>query len=418
MDFHLRFGMHRDAQILHQTKELYEGLVIPAHILAYQPTSTSVFVTSLPDHAYLIDPMTFLFLHPAESFRKEDGDLRPSLRKLCEAYHEDLAEILDELDDDEYVTPHILPNLKEFCKGVVGFQRTAVSKGSEGSKAEKYLRRKGYTDARVTNPRSIVAPYFMFQSVTDPWYRIAVDCLSHSNDALRPHESLSAVIHCKLDALTETGVRQLVTDFAEAEHVLIWFENFNQYAASSEDITTVRKAIAALSDIAEVEMLYGGYLLAMTEADGTAAFSHGILFTEHRSVGTVPGGGGVPERYYIPGIHQFRSLSQTDLILHQFPDLICECRVCSEVLDGNPDRFILFENEPELLREHFLLARKSERDGVASMTQTALAADLRSAHGKYHAGIAALPNPDAFVSRTRMRGLDYLLEWAAGLESD
>ena len=216
--------------------------------------------------------------------------------------------------------------------------------------------------------------------------------------------------------MRSTDITQLVDSFSQSDRILIWLEDFNQHTSSRDDILKVREAVSALSKVAEVEMLYGGYLLAMTKADGTTAFSHGILYTEHKSMVTVPGGGGVPERYYIPGIHQFRSLSQTDLILHKFPALICRCEVCKEVLHDDPDKFIRFEGEPELLRMHFLRARRFERDGIDSKTQSELAGELRLAHDQYHEGIAALPNPDAFVARTRMRGLDYLLEWASGIE--
>ena len=68
-----------------------DGLVVPAHILAHQSASTSVFVTSMHDKPYVIDPMTFVFQNPKEAHLNDAGEIRPSIQKLCDAYDNSLA---------------------------------------------------------------------------------------------------------------------------------------------------------------------------------------------------------------------------------------------------------------------------------------------------------------------------------------
>ena len=83
MKVHLRFGMHRDVQLIHHEKALIDGLVVPAHILAHQSASTSVFVASMHEKPYVIDPMTFVFQNAKEAHLNDAGGMRLSIEKLC-----------------------------------------------------------------------------------------------------------------------------------------------------------------------------------------------------------------------------------------------------------------------------------------------------------------------------------------------
>jgi hypothetical protein len=152
--------------------------------------------------------------------------------------------------------------------------------------------------------------------------------------------------------------------------------------------------------------------MILSAFDGLTALSQGILYTQHKSRASTPGGGGVPERYYIPAIHEFRSLSQTDLILHKHPELICSCPVCRQNIGDDPDNIILYRDNPDLLRRHFLSVRRREADDIEHSSLAEEVAELRRVHAAYDESFRSLPNPDAFVQATPMQGLDYLLQWA------
>lgn len=414
MNINLRFGMHRDIPLIHAEKAKIDGLVIPAHILAYQSAPTSVFVASMPEHNYIIDPMTFILQHEKSDNLNEAGELRRSVCRMCEAYHQNLVGILEGLNIDQRLGPHNFPPVPQLCNGILSFQRDVIATESTTSKAAKYISR--YGRQTPTAPRFLVAPYFKFVAIGDDWYQFSLQCARESQ-RICANDSLGAVIYCSTQALSPESINTIAEDYRQFHHLQIWLDDFNEIAISEPNILSARRLINALaSNDAEVETLYGGNLMLLMQQEGLRAISHGILYTQHKGFSIVPGGGGAPERYYIPRFRGFRSLSQTDLIFHQHPELICTCEVCAEVMGNNPDRIILFRDEPDLLRTHFVTVRREEADRANDLDRTEEVAALRETYETYDGSIRRLPNPDAFRSGSRMVGLEYLAVWARGLE--
>ena len=411
MKFHLRFGMQRDKPYIHQEKDRIDGLVIPAHILAHQTPSTSVFVSSLPDKEYLIDPMTFVFQSRIEALVNQAGKLRPSIAKMCNAYHTGLADELQDLSYGESLRTDQFPPVEELSEGVLEFQKETIEGGSSTSAANKYLSRYGVV--RATLPRAVVPPYFFFDQVEDEWYEFSLECASTTGRITSDFE-VAPIIACGTSTLSTGAIDRLVDDYSSFNRVIVWINEFSQTVATNPRIGSVRSLIRRFQkkNIA-VETLYGGYMMMLMHRDGLAAFSHGTLYTEHKSKTLMPGSGGPAERYYIPKFHEFRSLSQTDLILHRHPELLCECPVCETHLQGNPDNIVKFGDSPELLLSHFLHVRRQEVEQICGRTVKDLVEELQSTFDTYHESISELPNPDAFISGTPMKGLSYLREWIA-----
>lgn len=410
MKVHLRFGMHRDVQLIHSEKDRIDGLVIPAHILAHLSPSTPVFVASMHDKPYVIDPMTFVFQNAKEVHLNNAGVMRPSIKKLCDAYHSKLGEKIMAPGFDG--PPSLVACLKtdEFCQKVVKFQLEKVADASGSSKANKYLKR--YTKTEVTQPRAVIPPYFFFKSVGDDWYNLSLAC-AKKTVKLAGRLEVSPVICCPASTLNSTDIQTIAGDYGGFARVFVWIDDYVQSAVTPSTVNDVRKLLRALRDAGvKLEALYGGYLLIMSSFDGMSAISHGILYTQNKSTTLVPGSGGAPERYYIPAIHEFRSLSQTDLIVHKHPELICDCAICQEHLGGNPDKIIAYKDNPDLLVSHFLHCRRREADEIGESAPGKESKRLREIFNKYNDSFRALPNPDAFVLSSKMQGLDYLKNWA------
>lgn len=413
MKLQLRFGMHRDVQLMHDEKGQYDGFVIPAHILAHQPASTSVFVTSLFDRPYVIDPMTFILQNAKSAHVNDGGAIRPSVEKLFSAYHPELIPKIISLSDDATLLPSQYPRLEELCRNCYEFQISKVAAEAGESGAAKYLKR--YKQTKSTLPRLVVPPYFYFvNTTTDRFYGMSLDAarLFSSNSQI----PVCPIILCSAAALRGEGLPKIIHDYRGFGHVLLWISGFAQGQAQAKDIVLVRKLVRGLAaNGTSVETLYGGFLMAAMKSDGLASISHGILYTQSKVHTLSPGSGGAPERYYIPGIWEFRSMSQTDIILHQHPELMCSCPVCEPVFNGNPDNIIKFIDNPDLLRRHFLTVRRKELDAVEQIPPSELAEAFRESHKRYHTSFSALPNPDAMVAEATMQGLDYLLHWADGI---
>ncbi len=400
MDVWLHFGQHRDVQVIRDEMPVLNGVVIPAHILAHQQPSTSAFVSSLPgDTPFIIDPATYRFQNSGDKHLTSAGELRPSSRKLCDAYHPTLADLVmthGRLD------PRLLPTPQELTKQVLSFQTKAVTEGSEKSAAAKYLNR--YDKLYAKEPRVLIPPYFRFDALGDKWYSYSLDCAREALTS-HPREDIAPIIAAPVDAFGDASLSQLLRDYDGFENVILWFDDYNELLVHAGQIRVVRHATH-----------YGGDLLLLSAHDGLKSIGHGILYSQHKSYEmNAPGAGGVTERYYIPRLRQFRSLSQADLILHQFPELICNCRICDDTMGGNPDRIRHFYDDPDLLRKHFIEARRKEADAVGQRSLAEEAEDLREVHARYHGAVSILRNPDAFVSGARMRGLDVLLAWADGI---
>lgn len=411
MKINLRFGMHRDIEIIHQAQSLLDGLVIPAHILAHQVASTAAFVCSLPKHNYVIDPMTWMLRGSRERHRRGDGTLRPSIAKWCNNIHIDLSERL--LSGHAGPLSHLeLPDLEECCRGNFQFQAESVNLGHVDPRTKKYLKRYGTTSA--TTPRCVLPPYYQFDRVDDAWYQATIEG-ARITQTLSTEIPVAPVIMCNSSILDNATTKRIAGDFGSFEKCFVWIESLVQGGTKSVEVKRVRELVRALnSKGCKVETLYGGFMLMLMERDGMVAVSHGILYTQDRAGEQVPGGGSPPERYYIPSLHDFRSLSQANLILKRHPELVGGTPTSDSIMAGDPDRIFLFASRPEALRQHFLEARRWECDLLASTPLPEIISGLRATYHKYHDSVSRLPNPDAVMKGGDQKGLDYLLAWADG----
>jgi len=362
---------------------------------------------------FIIDPMTYLLQHQKGNLTNDAGDLRASIVKMCDEYDFDIAK---KLTGKRQLRPSNIPDAKHFCNHVYDYQNSVEEKANTKKAIKKYLDR--YGKGNSFTPRFIISPYFKFDSISDPWYTLSLNMgkmmqtiCSEKEDGL----DAGVIVFLSANSLGDAEIKKIVSDYKGFKHIILWFDDSNEMSVGSTTIVNARRIISALSKFTEVEILYSGFLLMTTAAEGTKGISHGLTYSQHKSFTVTPGGGGIPERYYIPKFRGFRSLSQTDSIFHMSSDLMCDCPVCADLLQGNPDRIVLFADEPEKLREHFINVRRQEADGMESFIRKDLVADLRDVYGKYHDLICKLPNPDAFLSGDNMRGLEYLNFWAEGI---
>lgn len=415
MEINLRFGMHKNIELIREQKQFYEGLVIPANILAWQAPSTSVFITSLPDKRYYIDPMTYIFQnqkidHIVE--KEDEGEVvRVSVQKMWDIYHEDLVPTLNDLNKDEGFQIEDLPPADELCKNIGNFQLDFVSEKSKTSKASKYTKR--YENTDPTDPGFIVAPYFRFNDTQDPWYEFSLKCARITRSTF-PDNTTAAVLHhsTNLKPLFD-DIDRIVDDYSNFDKVLLWPDDFHQRKVSIEEIQTLIQLIRGLNEEGvSTEALYGGYLFMLTGHFGLEGISHGILYTEHKDSERSPGSaGGVPKRYYIQQFHNFLSLGKAQYIFQSNPELMCDCDVCQEITNGNPDKVIPDYFDEDDLKRHFLRVRRKEIDNISNYTLGENLDELKEIKDKYHNSINGLPNPDAKISDSTQQGLGYLEKW-------
>ena len=244
MDIHLRFGMQRDKEIIRDLADKINGLVIPAHILAYQAAPTSVFVASFKNMPYIIDPMTFLLQNSKENIVSDSGELRRSIGKMCNEYHPRLSGLLSSLSAGGRMPPGSIPDQQELCENIYKTQTESIAKKSRTKKAEKYIKR--YGRGTLTLPRFVVSPYFYFDSTDNPWYGLSLELANIMKDICESKsESLESgvILYLLADNLNEAMISRISSDYASFRHILVWLDNFNEAGVSIDNIEKSRNLL-------------------------------------------------------------------------------------------------------------------------------------------------------------------------------
>jgi hypothetical protein len=379
--------------------------------LAYQTSATSLFASAC-DLRYVIDPMTLFFQALKSDIINEKGDqVKASLRKLLEQYVPSLEEDVRNL---AFASPMDLikkVGTAAFCENVMRFQKLVVSGEIKQTGAGKYLVRKGIGGKE---PQYFVPPYFAFEAHGDQGYKLSLECANQSRAESRP---LAPIICLNPKRLSDGQVQAIADDYSLFDACIIWFDTDHEIKWDVDDIVKVRKLVKALGSRLKVISLYGGFRTALLSFDGLSALSHGILYTEHKMREMLPGGGGVAERYYLPRLHEFRSLAQAELILKRIPKLFCHCDVCESSLGGNPNRLKTASQDPDFLRSHFLAVRRTELDNLQGRSREDFVSELRLTYETFHSSVSALDNPDAMYEKRSMVGLENLMRWADALSA-
>ncbi len=433
----LRYGMPADKDIIADPaiKALYDAIVIPAHILAFFHEALPAFLYGL-EKPYIVDPMTYMY-QSVRSYSDEWGTRR-SARKLAEAYGGEFARMVAEAAEShgtdvqgegrsaegsgEQRTLRLLnPEniLASLGRGCVVFQDEVVA-----DVVRRLVGRYVAVSRTLPTPAVLLAPYFYFKSVRDPWYAACVTLQGAALDeAQRRGTQILPVICTQVACLEEAFQREaLLADCGRwpADVVVLWLNGFSQSGAQEPQIRALADFVGELhaQHKKQTLMLYGGYMCMLMTGNGLAGVSHGMLYGEHKEVRRLPPGGPPPDRYYFPLFHDFRKMSHAVRIMQEVDspvDLMCECPICSEVLAGDPRNLPLMWRTAALKR-HFLQARNNEKEATRGTALPEALDALRVTYERYNDTVRAIPNPDTRDLQF-LPDLEYLRKWATALSA-
>lgn len=384
----LRYGLSRKKELLRDFTKLYDGIVVPANILLYQYKGTPAVVYSC-NQPYFVDPMSYLFAHPLADFIKRitkgTSKFKPSFTKLVMGYGEDPAYFLrqDYRTLVEYLTKNE-SKLSPFIDNCIDFQLNAVNKTINNSK--DLLPDGKEVDLK---PSFVMPPYFAYQEhdgTTLLNQKIIEYCWK--NKAKWGNPDIFPMIFIQKENLTDKFITKLKSFFKDYDYpgYCIWVEKFEERDVTSEEIVGLIKLVETFSDNSskQLVMLYGGFFSMLLNKFGVTAISHGIAYSEAKSMFSAvkQTGGGAPIRYYIPQLHQFQIIDNALHILRERPDLICNCPVCQRLIQSDPENITRFHEEEELAELHFLYNRNEEKKMISKLNK----ADI----GKYLNYIATL----------------------------
>jgi hypothetical protein len=169
---------------------------------------------------------------------------------------------------------------------------------------------------------------------------------------------------------------ELIRDLPDGlDRVFCWRGSWDEAKAKQADVDGWLSAIdaAAMRGI-EIVNMYGGALSVLLVGRGLEGVNHGVGYSESRSEERLGSTGAPPMRYYLPRLRQFLPVPQAQQILELLDepgdDWRCRCAVCR-------DRNTIVDLKTDLLKQHFLLCRRAEFQGVDAAFDDAVDAVLR-----------------------------------------
>lgn len=384
-DFYIRFGVHKEREVLNEMREYISGLCIPCHILSYSQDPTIAAIKYV-DKPYFIDPMTYIYAFDDFSkylAKKENKEgekeikFKPSIQKLTI----DLK-LVDFFEDSGYqkLAPQNFDDVmvRALAESSMRLQLNKANDGKETA-FKRYselldLAEGKEVESEVSNdisPDFLVSPYFYFKGANDPWLKTNIDLFNASKMANETDKEVVPFLMTDTDALNESLI-----DSFDANKFILWLTDFNPKYDSSTDaqLNKLRKVkefivLAGEKDKTVIDMYGSYYMLLLGKLGGLSGICNGVLHGESKTKDVTIGGGAPPVRYYIRKLHDFLLIPEAISVLTDSDGsslLDNDCHECKVMIDGDAENLNRFENNHYLAQKHFMHARVCEIEDLES----------------------------------------------------
>jgi hypothetical protein len=422
MNFFIRFGVHKDREVIKELRELLSGIFIPAHILSYSPNPTIAAVDYI-NKPYYIDPMTYVYAvdNIADylvSDKKTGGrKFKPSISKLTDDY--DLA---GHFAASNYaaLTPADFTDtfVDALCQKNVDLQLQKIDneKGRAYKRYKDLLSKVGEESLvkklnEIHKPAAIIPPYFYFENLSNGWLAVNKKLLAVTKT--KTNEPVIPIILANSQCLTE----DLLKAYTGCEKIFIWVDDLNEKDTNltiAGQVAKLKKLVSfvkiAKSKGIEITNLYGSYFSLLLGKLGMAGVCNGVFYGETKSrISKI--GGGPPSRYYIRGVHDFFAIPTAITLLknQRYVGLLdTACKKCMSLINNNPDNIIVFAADHSKAQRHFVYAREMELSVIEQTSLADLVKDLNDTYKRYN------PLDTSIVKKS----IDYLDAWRQALEPE
>lgn len=393
---YIRFGVHKDREILKETRSSFQGMVVPAHILSHTTDATCAAIDYI-DKPYFIDPMTYIFNRDnIRSYITKDSDDKDKFKMSIEKMANDYG-LLDHFVENSYkaLEPSMFTDsfINTFCKRTLEFQKGKVDDQTESAyeKYSKILKDLNLVDMKSTDhtPIYFIPPYFYFKSLEDDWLTVNVKLYKKYLELLDSNsEKVAPIVLTQSKNLTS----KLIEAYEDCKNIILWVSDLDESASHSEQQVKKLKKLSTFVGAAKQKQvsvinLYGSYFSGMLSKLGMAAFCNGIFYGEYKSFTTKVGGGAPPIRFYISAVHKFYLVPTVLQIVNQHPNLFDrEPANTKRMLNNSASNIaeMLDKKKYTLAQRHFLWAREEELAKITeSVSIDELVAQLTNAYAEY-----------------------------------
>lgn len=333
-----RLGIAAERSLFQEGKGTYDGVVISAYYSAFYRTSTPVLIREL-NKPFFFDPATVAFARDIENIRR-DGELRKSYQKLIEWYGGDVKHILtrrqlipkDFFQDGQWNTKR----LSEFVSRTLALQHEILNPTSSIQQSLlRYAELSGEKPKIVKlEPEFLVAPYFSFESLNDPWYKITSKLAQETRKQCKGKLYVPLCFSKEL-LLQHDQFETICDDFKGYDGYLIWASGFDDDKDAFEYLVGLGKFARILARAKKpIYFMYGGlfipFLCRVLEIE--AGYCRGICYGESKDVdASGASGGGAPVRYYYGRTFSKLPESVARTFFTDNPKELCKCRICSSL---------------------------------------------------------------------------------------
>jgi len=399
-----------DKRYFEDFPDYFDGFVINAHILEHNASAFTALITklnksffALPDtHAFQFAPLGF--------FLDSKGGIRTSWEKLARSYGNLIRMVLSQgrnvtIDDFLSTTGSFEQTVYDLAANVVAFQKRRTVAAAVG--LSRFLDR----PSKETAPKKyLVAPYFHFTSLNDPWYKISLEMTREAVKHKEDYE-LFAVLCTSSSVLLSDALSTIARDYSlpGLDGFLVWIRDFREEDEPVPMLVGLKKLVRELKSTGKAVInIHGGFFSAALHHCGLDGFACGVCYKDAADPTEFPTGGppgGAVPKYYLAELRIKLPKIDAALALKELPGLQCSCSVCTgqtqDMFDiSSPDQL-----SKELMNRHFLNVRQKEMDEVANNTLSAIVKRIEAAYSKYE------------IRRDILR-VDHLNRWKEALSEE
>ena len=388
-----------DQQTVRDLQGLFDGLVVPGTIAAFQAEGTKGFVLSLSARSaepYVIDSRFPLFQNRLPAQKKSHGMLADILG----------TQSLLQLNRTP-VPADFSPEL--IAAAAAGWLDFNIDFDDVRLKTfDKYASRlnEEVVPENKQQPAFVLPPYVMVDHDGDGWAAIG-DQLWEQSTLLADARGIRGKLRRVIAASSSELWSQLAQGTPERE-IVAWVSDLEEFRLDHDselELIAYGRAIQAASERGQkVFALYGGFFSVLLARYGLTGSSHGIGFGEHRDWVELPSSGAPPARYYQPRLHRYISIDIADALWRSFPnEMRCDCPECA----GQPPIAMEYHG----LMRHSVRMRALEIEEWVPLSTAEVVEKLEDDFALFRSCVAALPVPAKVLKRAEGIHL-HLAKWA------
>lgn len=329
--------------ILESNSNLFDGITVPAHVLALYRNSIGHALKRW-NKPFFIDPMTHVFLlDRAIMYRNGTNRPKKSYEKLCE-YAPSATYYLSNQDLDVSLMSHseqidFVETMSELATRVQldGVRESGPSKRIQSLKRiQTHITGEAKT-SDFPQPSFLVSPYFYFDSVGDMNYEIWRMTIKAFEKKVKSKNMPLPIYRavCTSEKVLESPqmITALLRDLSGSDGSVIWINHLEKGDLRAEILEGFTNLVKGLSESgSKIISLYGGYLTGVFYHFGLDGLSYGLNAGDSKDVHAYATGGGAPVRYYDPHLHTFTTAKETLTYYGRSDEsnvpFDCDCQIC------------------------------------------------------------------------------------------